>query len=65
MKKLMAVVLTLVLAFSFVVGILVSQVEAAKCTTSCDFCTCHKIRCCDGVCVDLGWCGFRCPLVPC
>jgi hypothetical protein len=65
MKRFVAVLLLLVLAISFATGLLLSRVEAAKCTTTCDFCTCHKIRCCDGVCVDLGPCGFRCPLIPC
>lgn len=66
MKKLILVaILLFVLVSSFVVGILVSPVSAAKCTTSCDYCTCHKFRCCDGICTDLGPCGFRCPLIPC
>ena len=66
MKKLMAVVLILVLAFSFAVGILVSRVEAAKCTTSCDICTCTIIKCCDGVCQSTNRrCAPICPLIIC
>ncbi len=65
MKRIVAVLLLLVLAVSFVTGLLLSRAEAGKCTTFCDFCTCHKFRCCDGVCTDLGPCRFACPLVPC
>jgi len=62
---LIAIVLVLVLASSFVVGALTSPASAGKCDRFCDFCTCHKFICCDGVCTDLGPCGFRCPLIPC
>ncbi len=65
MKKVMAAVLVLVLALSFVAGILINRAEAAKCTASCDICTCTIIKCCDGVCQNTHQrCRF-CPLIIC
>ncbi|OGC89895.1 MAG: hypothetical protein A2142_06735 [candidate division Zixibacteria bacterium RBG_16_48_11] len=64
-RTLVAVVLILVLASSFVVGILTSPASAGKCDRFCDFCTCTMFKCCDGVCENLGPCRFACPLVPC
>ncbi len=65
MKKFAAIVLLVVLAVSFGLGVLINQAEAGRCTTSCEPCTCHIFKCCDGVCVDQGPCRFRCPLIPC
>ena len=66
MKRfIIAVILILVLASSFVAGFFISQAQAGRCTTFCDICTCHKMKCCNGVCVDLGPCGGVCPVPPC
>ena len=66
MKKMMAVVLTLALALSFVVGILISRAEAS-CVNQCRYCPdCHLLRCCNGVCTDTGkLCGSFCRFVDC
>ena len=65
MKRLMAALLLLVLVASFATGLLLSRAEATTCTTfcdsSCDGCGCHKIKCCDGVCVVQGGCPHGCP----
>lgn len=63
MKKIMAVVLLLVLAASFVLGALVTQTEAARCTTRCD-CNCQLVQCCNNVCVVVGVCQPPCPACP-
>lgn len=58
MKKLMAAVLLVVLALSFMAGILINRAEAASCYDTCGPCTCTIMHCCNGVCVDTG---RRCP----
>jgi len=65
MKKIISAVLILVLALSFVAGILINRAEAGGCTTRCDYCTCKIIKCCDGVCQTTNQrCRF-CPLIIC
>ena len=64
-KTLVALVLILILASSFVVGVLSNQAQAGRCERFCEPCTCHLFKCCDGVCTDLGSCRFECPLIPC
>ncbi len=65
MKKLFASVLLLVLALSFVAGVAINRAEAAKCSTSCDRCTCKIIKCCDGVCEITNQRCRICPLILC
>jgi hypothetical protein len=66
MKKiLVASILILALASSFVAGVLTSPASAGgNCTTYCENCTCAKIKCCDGVCRQVGRCQV-CPLIGC
>lgn len=65
MKRFVAAMLLLVLAASFVTGLLLTRAEAA-CSNRCDPCTCHILKCCDGVCTDTGRrCIGFCPLIIC
>ncbi|OGC76690.1 MAG: hypothetical protein A2Z27_00275 [candidate division Zixibacteria bacterium RBG_16_50_21] len=66
MKRIfIAAVLILALASSFVAGVLITQASAGgNCQTYCENCTCNKIKCCDGVCRQVGRCQV-CPLIGC
>lgn len=64
MKRLVVVMLLLVLATSFVTGLLLSRSEAAGCRFYCEKCTCSKIQCCAGVCTVVGQCWPVCPACP-
>jgi len=55
-KFILALILILVFASSFVAGLLITEASAGRCTVFCDPDTCFLTKCCDGVCRPLHKC---------